>query len=168
MEAPLTLVAFRSRLVAWVKRLITYVRKVGELIGQDRAFKVLAELVEAEGEAWAKENLDKLDITGISALSGWELIRNFKQMVGLEAVKPEEHIMVEREENRVVIHCTAWCPILEACKALGIPPRRACEAITLSFERGILKVLNPKLKLSVIRMRPEDKFCEYVIELPPE
>ena len=39
----------------------------------------------------------------------------------------------------------------------------------LAYERGVLKALNPKLKLSVGKIRPEDKYCEYVIEVesPP-
>jgi len=165
MEPPLSLVAFRSRLVAWVRRLIAYVMKVGEVIGTDRAFELLSELMTAEGEAWTHRELKKLDITGIDALSGWELLRNFKQMLGLEVLKPEEHIIVERGPNKVVVNCTAWCPILEACRELNIPTRKVCENLMLSYERGVLKALNPKLKLTVGKIRPEDKFCEYIIEL---
>ena len=165
MEPSLTMVAFRSRLVAWVRRLIRYVMKVGEVIGTDRAFELLSELMTAEGEVWTQRELKKLGITGIDALSGWELFRNFKQMFGLEVLKPEEHIVVERGPNRVVINCTAWCPILEACRELNIPTRQVCENLMLSYERGVLKALNPKLKLSVGKIRPEDKYCEYVIEV---
>ena len=165
MEPPLSLVAFRSRLVAWVRRLIAYVMKVGEVIGTDRAFELLSELMTAEGEAWTHRELKKLDITGIDALSGWELLRNFKQMLGLEVLKPEEHIIVERGPNKVVVNCTAWCPILEACRELNIPTRKVCENLMLSYERGVLKALNPKLKLTVGKIRPEDKYCEYIIEL---
>jgi len=165
MEPPLSLVAFRSRLVAWVRRLIAYVMRVGEIIGADRAFELLSELMTAEGEAWTQRELKRLDITGIDALSGWELLRNFKQMLGLEVLKPEEHVIVEREPNKVVVNCTAWCPILEACKELNIPTRKVCENLMLSYERGVLKALNPKLKLTVGKIRPEDKFCEYIIEL---
>ena len=165
MEPPLTLVAFRNRLVSWVRRLILYALKVGEVIGADRAFEILSELTEEEGEGWAKKELKRLDIKGIDAISGWELIKNFKQVFGLEALKPEEHVVAEMGPNKVVVNCTAWCPILEACVQLKIPCRRVCESLMLSYERGILKILNPKLKLSVGKMRPEDKYCEYIIEL---
>ncbi len=165
MEPPLSLVAFRSRLVSWVRRLIAYVLKVGEVVGTDRAFELLSELMGAEGEAWAQKELKKLDITGIDALSGWELLRSFKQMLALEALKPDEHIIAERGPNRVVVNCTAWCPIMEACRELNIPTRKVCESLMLSFERGVLKALNPKLKLKVGKIRPEDKYCEYIIEL---
>ena len=165
MEPPLTLVAFRNRLVSWVKRLIAYVLKVGEIIGSERAFELLSEHTEAEGEDWARRELKKLSIKGVDALSGWELLKDFKQFVGLEVLKPEEHVVAEMGPKRVVVNCTAWCPILEACIQLNVPTRRVCEALLLSYERGILKVLNPKLKLSVGKMRPEDKYCEYIIEL---
>ncbi|RLI12206.1 hypothetical protein DRO33_02925 [Candidatus Bathyarchaeota archaeon] len=165
MVPSLTMVAFRSRLVGWVKRLITYVRKVGEIIGQDRAYEILSEIMLAEGEAWTNRELKRLDISGIDALSGWELLRNFKQMFGLETLKPEEHVVAESGPNKVVINCTAWCPILEACEELNIPTRKVCESLMLSFERGVLRALNPKLKLTVGKIRPEDKYCEYIIEL---
>ena len=165
MEIPLTLVAFRSRLVGWVRRLLAYVMEVGKLIGMDRAYEVLSELMVAEGEEWSSSELEKLDIRGIDALSGWELLKNFKQMLGLETVKPEEHVITERSPDKVIVRCTAWCPILQACRELSIPTRRACESIMLSFERGVLKVLNPKLKLTVGKIRPEDKYCEYIIEV---
>jgi len=165
MEAPLSLVAFKSRLVAWVKRLIAYVMKVGEIIGADRAFELLSELMVAEGEAWTQKELKKLDITGVDALSGWELLRNFKQIFGLEVLKPDEHIITERSPDKVVVHCTAWCPILEACRELNIPTRKVCENLMLAYERGVLKALNPKLKLTVGKIRPEDRYCEYTIEV---
>jgi len=161
----LTLVAFRSRLVGWVKRLIKYVKKVSEVIGPDRALEMLSEMMMEEGEAWSNKELKKLDISGVDALSGWELLRDFKQIFGLEALKPEEHVIVERSPERVVVNCTSWCPVLEACMELNIPTRDVCESIMLSFERGVIKALNPKLKLSVRKIRPEDKYCEYVIEL---
>jgi len=141
------------------------VRKVGQIIGAERALELLSEMMEEEGEAWTKRELKKLDITGVDALSGWELLKNFKQMFGLEVFKPEEHVIVERGPDRVVVNCTAWCPVLEACIELNIPTKDMCEAIMLSFERGVIKALNPKLTLSVRKRRPEDKYCEYVIEL---
>ena len=90
------------------------------------------------------------------------------QLCNPGVIGAKEHKIVKDSPSQVIIHKTAWCPVLEACKQLGLSTREICPNFIVQRYLGMLKTLNPQLSLKIGKIRPEDPYCEYIIELVEE
>ena len=107
----------------------------------------------------------------------WFRQRNFQNMSAdpLEAaysllldklgITAEEAPIVERQKGKIVIHSKNFCPILEACKILGLDTREICKQLTEKPMQALLKELHPNLrfKRNYDKIRPYVPFCEEMI-----
>lgn len=162
IEIPLEVA--RKRAVETYVGLLSYVMAVGERIGREEALKILGSVTGAGWERWVNENLPRLGIVGNDARAGNSLTTAFFSGMLPGTWKPEEHVLVEDTPTRVVSHDTHFCPILEACKALGLSTREVCPTFEPAVE-AMLKPLNPKLSFRIEKVRPEADYCEHMIEL---
>ena len=143
---------------------IGYILAVGEKIGKEEAIRIHAGLHAGMAEM-IKQNLSQLGITGDDARAG---------MAVIDAIMDEHYPgfseLMERERTedtpeRVVSRHKGWCATLDACQMLGISPREFCP---IPHEEGltpIVQVLNPKLRVRLGKIRPEDEYCELIVEL---
>jgi len=144
--------------------LIAYIMAVGDKIGREEAIRIHARLHAGMAEM-IKENLPQLGIAGNDARAGTALIDAV-----IEEHYPGVTRLMERERTedtpqRVVSRHKGWCAALEACQMLGISPRDFCP---IPHEEGLtplVQVLNPKLHVRLGKIRPEEEYCELIVEL---
>ena len=143
---------------------IGYIMAVGEKIGREEAIRIHAGLHAGMAEM-IKQNLSMLGITGNDARAGAAVIDAV-----IEEHYPGCSDLMERERSedspgRVVSRHKGWCATLEACKMLGVSPREFCP---IPHEEGLtplVQVINPKLRVRLGKIRPEDVYCELIVEL---
>jgi hypothetical protein len=77
------------------------------------------------------------------------------------------HPIVKKAEKKIVYRSYDFCPVLEACKALGLDTRRICKLAYEAPTQRFLSRLNPELRFrrNYERIRPHARYCEEVIEL---
>jgi len=144
--------------------LIAYMMAVGEKIGKEEAIRIHARLHAGMAEM-VRQNLSKLGITGDDARAGMAVIDAI-----MEEHYPGFKELMERERTedtpkRVVSRHRGWCAAIDACQMLGISPKDFCP---IPHEEGltpIVQVLNPKLRVRLGKIRPEEEYCELIVEL---
>jgi hypothetical protein len=159
--------------------LIAYVLAVAEEMGDKKAFGLL---LKARAEAyarnhirWARENMAKLGIQGNDAIAAYELTEAFFEDTRMYTFG---HLMaeptgyrghtefVEKSPKRVVIRHRLWCPLLQACKDMGIETRPICENLAFPEWESVIKAtINPRFALKANKIRPEADYCEEVYEI---
>lgn len=160
-----------------IQALVAYVLAVGKEIGDEKAFKILLEarskVYADEQIKWARENMARLGIKGNDANAAFELTEAFFKDTRMYTFG---HLMAETTEKygefiekgpkRVVIRHNLWCPLLEACKNLGVETRYLCENFAFpEWERVVKTVINPNFTLKANKIRPEAGYCEEVYEI---
>ncbi|NIN52482.1 MAG: hypothetical protein GTN80_05020 [Nitrososphaeria archaeon] len=165
MSVRLDEIVYRSYIVKYIVRLLEYIMAVGKKIGMEEALKTYASTEWRRGRTWVKENLSKLDIRGEDAKAAWALVKHSLRMFDPRPINPSENKIVEDRPEKVVVHRTAWCPILEACKVLNLPPHEIYPHFIIQNADALIKTLNPKLSIRMGKLKPEKNFVEYIIEL---
>jgi len=143
---------------------ISYIMAVGEKIGKEEALSIHADLHAGMAEM-IKENLSQLGITGDDARAGMSLIDAVieEHYPGLGQLMERER--TENTPERVVSRHKGWCATLEACQMLGVSPGEFCP---IPHEKGLtplVQVINPKLRVRLGKIRPQDEYCELIVEL---
>ena len=82
-------------------------------------------------------------------------------------IEPSEVPVVYEDNKKIVWQSFNWCPVLEACKELGIDTRKVCKN---GYENSVVKFvqrINPKLKFSrnYEILRPHGQYCEETIKI---
>ena len=77
-------------------------------------------------------------------------------------IKREEAPIVEKSDERIVIHSKNFCPTLEACKILNLDTRYICSELNEKPMDLLIKAINPDLHFSrnYEKLRPYAEFCE--------
>lgn len=143
---------------------IGYIMAVGDRIGREEAIRIYAGL-HANMAEMIKQNLSELGITGNDARAGMAVID-----VIMDEHYPGFNTLMERERvedtsERVVSRHKGWCATLKACRMLGISPKEFCP---IPHEEGLtplVQVINPKLRVRLGNIRPENEYCELIVEL---
>ena len=143
---------------------IGYIMTVGEKIGREEAIRIDAGLHAGMAEM-IEQNLSQLGITGDDARAGMALIDAI-----IEEHYPLFSELMERERSedtseRVVSRHRGWCPTLEACEMLGIQPKEFCPIPHKEGLTPLVQVINPKLRVRLGKIRPQDEYCELIVEL---
>ena len=160
-----------------IQALVAYVLAVGKEIGNENAFKILLEArAKTYSDAqikWARTNMSRLGIKGNDAIAAYELTEAFFKDTRmytfghLMAESTEKYgKFIEKGPKRVVIRHNLWCPLLEACKNLGVETRYFCENFAFpEWEKVVKAVINPNFVLKANKIRPEADYCEEVYEI---
>ncbi len=82
-------------------------------------------------------------------------------------IMAEEAPIVEKSDDRIVIHSKNFCTTLEACKILGLDTRVVCKEFNEDSMDKLLKQLSPRLKFirNYDKLRPYSECCEEMIIL---
>jgi hypothetical protein len=115
---------------------------------------------------WWDENRDRLIHEGLEHLSTLDQAYRTFFIEYLE-LSPKDVPIVERTENRLVIHSHNFCPVHHACEALQMDTREVCKAV---YERPVtmfLEQIHPGLcfRRNYDAIRPYTWYCEEIIEL---
>jgi len=144
-------------------RLFTYLKKVSTLIGKKKALEILERLAIAKRLEWLKENKDKLRLKKENLIDSIDRIF-YKKFYKLDnkdrkVIKKDKFILITRWHN--------YCPVLEACKAVGLDTREICRWIYHRPNQIFLSKINPGLtfKRNYKSIRPHADYCEEIIRL---
>ncbi|MEM5791029.1 MAG: hypothetical protein QXP77_03205 [Candidatus Aenigmatarchaeota archaeon] len=144
-------------------RLFTYIKEVSEIIGEEKAWEILEEITTRKRLEWLEKNEKKL-----RNLKG-DIIGQAYKIFYQEYLKlnPKDVEIVEKTMNRLVMRWYNFCPVLEACKILGLDTREVCKRVYDSSVQAFLEKINPKLKFkrNYQKIRPYAKYCEEIIIL---
>jgi tRNA(adenine34) deaminase len=82
-------------------------------------------------------------------------------------ISSEEAPIVNRQENKLVIHSENFCPTLEACKILGMDTRDVCKKLNEEATQVLLQQIDSRLvfKRNYDAIRPYKPYCEEMIIL---
>lgn len=80
-------------------------------------------------------------------------------------ISAEEAPIVDKQDNKLVIHSKNFCPTLEACKILGLDTRDVCRQLNEEPTQALLQQLHPNLrfKRNYDSLRPFKPYCEEMI-----
>lgn len=82
-------------------------------------------------------------------------------------VDPRFSEIVEDTGNKLLFRSRNFCPILEACKILGLDTKIVCKSIYEKPVQDICRFINPQLKFgrNYKKIRPYHEYCEEWIDL---
>ncbi|MBU1199771.1 MAG: hypothetical protein KKF46_05275 [Nanoarchaeota archaeon] len=109
---------------------------------------------------WLENNLGDVDEPSIVKKAYFLLIK--KMEIDLSEVP-----IIFEDEKKITYRSYNWCPVLEACKELGLDTREICKKGWENSVNEFVKKIHPKLTFSrkYNTLRPHGKFCEETIEL---
>jgi len=159
---------------AWKKevedfiRLFRYVIEVGKEIGEDKAWEIYERVGTQKKLKWIDENRDKIDSSKQD--SSKSILKNafnifYFGYLGLKL--PQDGEIVEESENKIVSRWWNPCPVLEACKALGLNTRVICKKAYEKSPQVFLSKIDPRIKFTrnYEKIRPHAEYCEETLEL---
>ncbi len=112
--------------------------------------------------AWYEQNRDKLDLRGPDPRKAYQMV--ILEYLGLD---PDEVPVVFEDEKKITWRSYNPCPVLEACKRLGLDTRKVCRAGWESSVQEMAGLINPRLRFSrnYAILRPHGDYCEETFEL---
>ncbi len=144
---------------------------------EEEVSRKIARLAQAEGEGgygamaeetirkrleWYMRNEGRLDLEGTDVRKAYTLL-----LLRYLALEPSEVPVIYEDETRIVWRSFNPCPLLEACKRLGLDTRMVCKSQEPAAQALIEKVnRNLKFSRNYDRIRPRSPYCEEMIELP--
>ncbi len=111
---------------------------------------------------WSSENCRSYPCKKVDALdTGYQV---FLKKLGITA---DQAPIISRDGTRIVLHSKNFCPVLEACKILGLDTRFVCRHLTEHPTTDLLRKVNPKLRFTrnYDKLRPHSNYCEEMIIL---
>ncbi len=136
---------------------------VSNEIGFDKALEYLEKCVIEKRIAWLNENLNKIEKTGNPIDDAYKIF--YEIYLGISAPKDGE--IVEKTKKKLITRWWNHCPVLEACKRLGLDTREICKKVYHKPTQLFLSKINPKLKFdrNYSHIRPYVPYCEEIITL---
>ena len=135
--------------IRWIKRSGGDYRKIHERRKRKRL-------------AWWKANKDKLNLTGSLPRQAFNMVL-FEYM----SIDPKDIEIIYEDKKKITWRSFSFCPILEACKRLGLDTRIICKETDEENVQDFIACLSPKLRFSrsYEKIRPYAKYCEETFEL---
>ena len=112
---------------------------------------------------WLKENEQIL-----AGLEGDDLEKAYHLLLmDYLGIDPREVPVVEKTERRIVWRSRNPCPVIEACRVLGLDTREICKRVYERPAQALVSKINPELlfKRNYEKIRPHASYCEEMIEL---
>lgn len=136
--------------------------KIEQIRRSEGDYRKIHEELKRKRLAWWEANKDKLNLTGSLPRQAFTMIL-FEYM----GLSPEDIQVVYEDERKITWRSFNFCPILEACKRLGLDTRIICKEGNEESVQDFISRLNPKLKFSrsYEKIRPHAEYCEETFEL---
>ena len=144
-------------------RLFWYAKKVSKFLGKRRALRLLEQFVMEKRLAWLKENRGR-----IKRVKGPPLDRAYKIFYEMnQRLDPQEMKIVKKDENTLITRWFNYCPVLEACRSLGLDTREICKKVYHRPNQVFFSKINSRLRFNrnYKKIRPYAPYCEEVITL---
>jgi len=111
---------------------------------------------------WYNQNRDKIHLKGSEVRKAYTLL-----IIEYLGLNPEEAPIVYENETKIIWRSYNFCPILEACKRLGMDTREVCKNAEEKPVQALISKINPNLRFSrnYEKIRPYTEYCEEIIEL---
>lgn len=144
-------------------RLFKYYKEVSKSIGKKKAMDILEKLAVEKRLKWLKENYRAVNRQDKNIINSIDKIfyKKFYKLAykDRKIVKKDKYMLQTRWYN--------YCPVLEACKAVGLDTREICRKIYHRPNQVFLSKINPKLrfKRNYRKIRPHADYCEEIIKL---
>jgi hypothetical protein len=112
--------------------------------------------------SWYNQNRDKIHLKGSEVRKAYTLL-----IIKYLGLNQEENPIVYENETKIVWRSYNFCPILEACKRLGMDTREVCKNAEEKPVQALISKINPNLRFSrnYEKIRPYTEYCEEIIEL---
>ena len=140
-------------------RLFSYIQRVEALVGRDRAWGILEDIVTEKRLKWLSSTRIDRD----------RPVDEAYRLFYLEYLKldPGDAEVVERTPRKIVMRWKNHCPTLEACRSLGIDTRYVCRRVYEGSTQAFMEKIHPGLRFSrnYEAIRPHSDYCEETIEL---
>jgi tRNA(adenine34) deaminase len=109
---------------------------------------------------WFKEERLEIERVGDNPL-----LKAYQVLLKKLGIKEGEAPIIRRNDVEIVFRSMNSCPTLEACKVLGLEPRKICKLYNEGATDALVKLVDPRLEFSrnYARMRPEYEYCEEII-----
>jgi hypothetical protein len=93
------------------------------------------------------------------------LLKAYQVLLRKLGIKNDEAPIVRRNDKEIVFRSMNRCPTLEACKVLGLEPRKICKLYNEGATDALVRLVDARLEFSrnYARMRPEYDYCEEII-----
>ena len=136
---------------------------VADEVGLDEALKYLERCVIEKRLSWLRENIEGLEKTGNPLTDAYRWF--YEIYLGISA--PKDGQIVERDNRRLVIRWWNPCPVLEACKKLGLDTKEICSKAYHRPVQVFLSHIDPRLRFdrNYDSLRPYTTYCEEVMTL---
>jgi hypothetical protein len=140
-------------------RLFSYIQRIEPLLGRERAWGILEDLVKERRLRWLSSAKIR---DGNPVEEAYRLF--YSEYLQLN---PGDAEIVERTPRRIVVRWKNHCPTLDACRALGIDTRFVCRRVYESTTQAFVEKVDPRLRFSrsYEAIRPHSEYCEETIEL---
>lgn len=142
-------------------RLFEYVLIVAKEIGAKKAWELLENSVMQRRIKWPGL-LTHPEVGGSDVEKAYTLF-----LLKYLQIPPDQIPIVEKTEKKIVYKSYNFCPVLEACKILGLDTREVCKLIYERPTQAFFSEINQKLRFTrnYERIRPYTEFCEETITL---
>ena len=136
---------------------------VADDVGLDEALEHLGTCLIEKRLSWLDKNLDTLERTGNPIVDAYEIF--FKTYLGISV--PEDGDFLEYTNKKIIMRWRNHCPVLEACKKLGLDTREVCKKAYHEPTQAFLSRIDPRLRFSrnYSKIRPYTTYCEEIITL---
>jgi len=142
-------------------RLFEYVLTVAREIGVKKAWGLLENSIIQRRKKWpGLSDHPKLDGNEVEKAYNLFLLKYLQ-------IPPDQVPIIEKTDKKIVYKSYNFCPVLEACKILGLDTREICKNVYERPTQAFFNSIHPKLrfKRNYERIRPYAEFCEEVITL---
>jgi len=143
--------------------LFSYIISVIESLGSDKALEILKEVVQKRGRKDGLALKRRLGVVNDNIFDGLAVYSAFIQDSGINFA------VIEETDEKIVLRI-GKCPVFEAsheiildCQYFG---ERMCRLIYLPLASAVVNVINPNLRVDLVRYRTfHDGFCIEEIHL---
>ncbi len=139
--------------------LATYVKKVAQEIGMDKAMELLSSAFTEIGTYQGKKLKKLTDKEKLNANEAYELMKTIPKSIGI-------NIMIPQKDPDNVISRLDKCSVYESAKVAGLDSSEFCSNSAIQYFNAMAKQLNNDLDF--IRKKTkvtEEDFCEVQIVL---
>ena len=136
---------------------------IAEEIGLDQSLAYLEQCVSEKRLAWLDCHQENFGLTEEPIVDAYRLF--YEAYLGVSV--PDDGMIVEQTEHRIVMRWWNSCPTLTACQELGLDTREICRKAYHQPVQAFLSILNPKLRFDrkYEALRPFQEYCEETITL---
>jgi len=109
---------------------------------------------------WYEENKGRLNLKGSDVGKAYTLF-----LIQYLDLSPREVPVVYEDERKIIWRSYNFCPVLQACKRLGMDTREVCRQAEEKPVQELISRISPNLRFSrkYEKIRPYEQYCEEMI-----